>query len=80
MANYIGLDIKKNTLRFASVKKQDEQLLVTNYDEVIVEGNLYKPSLTQPTQLKDEMRALFNQHKLKQDYIIYSDFGFNLLT
>ncbi|MEG0286160.1 MAG: hypothetical protein RR494_08855 [Vagococcus sp.] len=79
MANYIGLDIKKNTLRFASVKKQDEQLIVTNYDEVIVEGNLYKPSLTQPTQLKDEMRALFNQHKLKQDYIIYSDFGFNLL-
>lgn len=79
MANYIGLDIKKNTLRMASVKKSAEELVVTDFDEAVIEGNLYKPSLTHPTQLRDELKRLFERHQLKQDYIIYSDFGFNLL-
>lgn len=79
MANFIGLDIKKNNLRFASVKKEENQLIVTNFDETVIEGNLYKPSITQPTQLKDEMELFFKQNKIKQEHIIYSDFGYNLL-
>ena len=79
MTEVIGLDIKRNSLRFAAVKEAADQLVVTNYSEEVIEGNLYKPSITNPTQLKDELNNLFINNKIKQDHIIYSDFGYNLL-
>lgn len=80
MNNFIGLDIKKNSLRFASVTQKDANTVVDNFDEVIIEGNLYKTSVAmKENQLEKELVTFFKQNKLKQNNVIYCDFGFNLL-
>lgn len=80
MNNFIGLDIKKNTLRYASITKKDNTIVVDECDEVIVEGNLYKASVAmKENQLEKELVTFFKQNKLKQNNVIYCDFGFNLL-
>lgn len=79
MTKFIGLDIKKNSIRIASVTQSEDSIVVNEAKEVIVEGNLYKPSITNSNQLSKELSQLFTEKKLKQTNIIFSDFGFNLL-
>lgn len=79
MANFIGLDIKKNTIRLATVSKVNEQIIVNQFNESISDGNFYKPTITNENLLEKELINLLKKEKMKQMPTIYCDFGFNLL-
>lgn len=79
MNKFIGLDIKKNAIRFASVSKAGEQIVVDQFNETVLDGNFYKPTITNENFLQKELMTLFKDNRIKQCPTVYSDFGFNLL-
>lgn len=81
MNNFVGLDITKHILRVAVVTASKDVIIVDKMKEKIIDGNLYKPSSEKKhNQLADELIKISKALHFKNDKVIYSDFGYNLLV